>query len=246
MANKKESELNEKASLTVNDFVRVVGSDGASYKQSISSLKTAMSNTYTYDQSSGSFLDWVQSNFTANGDYYVVYATTNYTGWAGSAIGACVVYKRNADYFITAFLNETVISTRQAVYLNRYNGGTWLGWIKLPTREEMDISAITPTTSSGVTDNLFIRQKCGIVTINGYLTKSGGYSTSETTMVTIPAGSRPIAPVRFPVAIAYRAYNAPSVMAYGLVNTNGNLTITAPSTTTHETAYFSISYMAQA
>ena len=42
MADTYEKDLGQKSSLTTSDFIRVVGSDNVSYKQSVSSVKTAM------------------------------------------------------------------------------------------------------------------------------------------------------------------------------------------------------------
>ena len=106
--------------------------------------------TYIYDQSTGSFLDWVTTTFTNNGEYYVIFATTNYTGWINSNLGTCLIQKRNADYYLTAFVNDTTITDSQTFYLNKYVGNAWSGWSKMPTRTEMDILTAAHCNITGI------------------------------------------------------------------------------------------------
>lgn len=106
--------------------------------------------TYIYDQSTGSFLDWVTTTFTNNGEYYVVFATTNYTGWVNSNLGTCLIQKRNADYYLTAFVNDTTITNSQTIYLNKYASNAWSGWSKMPTRTEMDTLTAAHCNITGI------------------------------------------------------------------------------------------------
>lgn len=152
-----ESGLGAKSSLTNSDYIRVVGSDNNLYKQSVSSVKSALGITaledrtkaYLYEQSSGDFLTWVQNTFTNNGEYYVIYATTNTTGWPSSGTGTCLVQRRNADYYLTAYINTTGIADGQSVYFNRFIAGRWLGWTQALTRAEVEAleTTVTGTTN---------------------------------------------------------------------------------------------------
>lgn len=130
---------------------------------------------YIYDQTSGSFLDWVRTTFTSNGEYYVIYATNNYDGWVNSSIGSCLVQRRNNDYFLTAYLNETNVVDKQAIYVNRYVANVWIGWSKLPTRSE--INANTNAIATNTTAISTLKPKVdtntnAIATLNDNL---GGY-----------------------------------------------------------------------
>lgn len=125
--------------------------------------------TYDYTASSGSFLDWVLSTFTTNGNYYVIYATTNWTGWAGSNTGICKVIRRNNDYYLEAYIGDTATATNQSFYINRYTGGSWLGWTKIPSRYEMEVLNSKTSgfaTSLGVDMNQ--NKTYEIITTQGY------------------------------------------------------------------------------
>lgn len=121
----------------------------------ISAIAALNSRTkaYSYDKATGNFLDWVRTTFTSNGEYYVIYATNNSDGWVSSAIGSCLVQRRNNDFFLTAYINDTNVADNQTIYMNRYVANAWLGWSKLPRRAEMDalhsrIGAIAKETTA--------------------------------------------------------------------------------------------------
>lgn len=124
--------------------------DGVGLTFTVTSDNSAVNSktqAYNYTASSGSFLDWVSSTFTTNGNYYVIYATTNWTGWAGSNTGICKVIRRNNDYYLEAYIADTATATNQSFYVNRYTGGSWIGWTKIPSRYEMD--ALTNAVGGG-------------------------------------------------------------------------------------------------
>lgn len=114
--------------------------NGSTLAGSAQSVQTALNSlnsksmTYTYAETSGSFLSWITSTFTANGSYYVVIATNNTEGLPIAGTGIALVQRRNADVYVQAFVN----ATGQPSYENRYIANRWTGWVQEPTRAEMD------------------------------------------------------------------------------------------------------------
>ena len=80
MADVYEKNLNSKASLTVNDYIRVVGSDTVSYKQLVSDVANKIITTYTgaslagSNQSVKSALDSLNSNLDNLGSIQSVFS----------------------------------------------------------------------------------------------------------------------------------------------------------------------------
>ena len=120
-----------------------------------------------------------------------------------------------------------------------------------PTRAEVDalktVSSITPSeVASDITNNLFIRKQNGVVTINGYITRTNAFTSTQTQVMILPTGARPASQVRAACALSGAAYNPPAAMGYLLVDSTGYMAITAPASNTSKVAYFSVSYMAEA
>ena len=67
----------------------------------------------------------------------MIYATNNSDGWVSSSIGSCLVQRRNGDFFLTAYINDTNVVDNQTLYMNRYVANAWLGWTKLPRPSEV-------------------------------------------------------------------------------------------------------------
>lgn len=107
------------------------------------------------------------------------------------------------------------------------------------------ISTITFTPASGVSSNLFVRKSGNVVSINGYLTATNAFSTSEFILGNLPAGVRPSANVRCLAGVSSVAY-APGDIAYLLVATSGNLGITAKTGNSYKVCYFNVTYIAEA
>lgn len=123
--------------------------------------------------------------------------------------------------------------------------GTWGAWTKMPTRAEVDalnaITSVTVTASSGFTSNLVVRKNNKVVTINGWVTASTAFGTSEATVATLDASGRPYSVVRGLAGVANAAYGVGD-FAYVSVGTDGTIKITAKSGNTYKNAYFSLSY----
>lgn len=103
------------------------------------------------------------------------------------------------------------------------------------------VEAITFTPAAGITSSIFMRKVGNIVMINGYVTSSTAFSSSETVIGTIPTGSRPADAVRALAGVAAQAYSLGDY-AYVSVGSQGNVAITAKSGNTYKVAYFSVSY----
>ena len=117
--------------------------------------------------------------------------------------------------------------------------------IKDNLKHYIDLEAVSFTPASGITTtSLLVRKACGIVTINGYITATNAFSSSETLIATFPAGARPADTIRGIAGVASQAY-LPGDVAFVGINTSDRLAITAKSGNTYKVAYFSISYMAQ-
>ena len=83
-----------------------------------------------------------------------------------------------------------------------------------------------------------------MVYINGYLTVTNAFPSSELVLGSIPVGTRPAATIRLAAAVSDVAYTYKD-MAYLGISTNGSIYITAKSGNTYKVCYFSVSYIAQ-
>ena len=109
------------------------------------------------------------------------------------------------------------------------------------------LTAVDPVEiASGINiSRMFIRKECGIVIFNGFIENTSAFSNSETRIMTLPAGARPIDAIRTTCALALAAYLPPASMGYITVSSSGQVSVTAPAGNTNKIAYFSFSYMAQ-
>lgn len=111
-------------------------------KSAIDALNSK-TKAYDYTAQSGSFLDWVSSTFTTNGEYYVVIATLNSVGLPRSSTGIATVTKRNSDFYVRATYGG------KDEYITTYVSNAWTEWTKYPTRAEVD--ALNSKTSGFAT-----------------------------------------------------------------------------------------------
>lgn len=119
------------------------------------------------------------------------------------------------------------------------------GGIATAITQSTAISAITFTPASGITNNLFVRKSGKVVSINGYLTATNAFPSSEYTLGNLPAGARPTAPIRCLAGVAEAAYT-PRDTAYLLVSSAGDINITAKAGNTYKVCYFNVTYIAEA
>jgi len=198
--------------------------------QTLASAISALNSktkAYDYVQSTGNFLDWVLSTFTVNGEYFVIHATGNTEGWAASSLGSCMVQKRNNDYFLTAYINDTATPNLQAIYVNRYVNSRWIGWTKLPTRAEIDgLNSKTSQLLTKVNENISDVEIRNCIKYGNVVMIAIKFTVSETiTGNTDVLFSGAFAPaynnIRF--SIPYVTVNANSKMARIAIDTQGNI-----------------------
>ena len=140
MADTYEKDLAQKSSLTVNDFIRVVGTDNVSYKQLVSDVAKKIIENYTgsslagSSQSVKSALDALNSKlftrewranadlntFTDAGVYWISQGATNAPpiNWY-----PVVVLSR------TDTIRQIAISGGNAVYTRAFQSSSWTAWV---------------------------------------------------------------------------------------------------------------------
>lgn len=259
MADTYEQNLGAKSSLTPSDYIRVVGSDNVSYKQGVPSVLAGMGLSLYYSDtnstSDGStdsdrykmsfqrvLTTFSNSSPTVNRTYPIMIVTS---GSSSGTFGGVVDVTATAMRFFVSYnnFNYTGQFARSSNTINAFE--------RMPTRAEVDalktVSSITPSeVASDITNNLFIRKQSGVVTINGYITRTNAFTSTQTQVMILPAGARPASQVRAACALSGAAYNPPAAMGYLLIDSTGYMGITAPASNTSKVAYFSVSYIAQA
>ena len=135
----KERNLPSKTTLTTSDFIRVVGSDNASYKQGVASVaSTVLSAQPTGGSYTGSIKDWA---FGTNGQGIVATSanTTDLPSTVSNKYGVAWVkaFISGNNHWINLYWSPT---NSADIYIcsNTDNGNTWTDWEKLPTRAEID------------------------------------------------------------------------------------------------------------
>ena len=131
----KERNLPQKATMTTSDYIRVVGSDNASYKQSMNSVMGAMgvypmTVGYTNPQVSA-FSELKDSGF------YTIGSASNYSDAPVNTYGFLAVYK-GGSYAIQRYYALGLPSRSEYVRFSTNNGTSWSAWMLEPTRAEMD------------------------------------------------------------------------------------------------------------
>lgn len=103
---------------------------------------------WTYEEATGSFLDWCSTTFTNNGSYYVVFASNNVSGWPNinDPTGVANVVKRNNNIYIFA-----TTDSMRSYKIMRYSDGTWEpAWHEIPSFDDVPAaSSNVPLADSG-------------------------------------------------------------------------------------------------
>lgn len=143
MADTYEQNLGQKASLTTNDFIRVVGSDNVSYKQPMTDLMitTGIARTWI---ATGVDLNTLTPNDTSGNGYYRGNNISTMTNRPSAEINdfpwALNAIKVNS--YIKQILHVYTAQANIVVYerIQRYSSGStvWGNWEKMPTRAEVD------------------------------------------------------------------------------------------------------------
>lgn len=160
MADTYEKDLAQKSSLTTSDFIRVVGSDNVSYKQSISDVMDVMGVDGLMMPSniipSGSTVE-TYANGLSRG-FHLACNNSSSTATAQGAPFTCP-----CTYYITVYTvnehiqiicqpwNPNVANSKTLAVKTKY-GGTWSGWTIMPTRAEVDAlnsNSLTNYTQDG-------------------------------------------------------------------------------------------------
>lgn len=153
----KERNLPSKSTLTTSDFIRVVGSDNASYKQDMTSVKTLFGAVWhSYTQTTReSLLAQIDDDMTASGqNAYFGYMTGTQTTLLGLPNASCYLIggANSANYRYIRFIR----TDGSAEYMLTKQNGTWASNpIYLPTRAEMDSSlqnVIQSTATATITN----------------------------------------------------------------------------------------------
>lgn len=123
----KESALPQKSSVATDDFVRVVGNDGSSYKQLVSDVAKAIIENYTgsslagSSQSVKSALNSLNSKIPTRVAYYVASATAS--SWAGR-------YYQDVDVSSVIPSNKRIASVTLG---SATSGGVLSAWLQSET-----------------------------------------------------------------------------------------------------------------
>lgn len=140
-----EKDLGRKSSLSVNDFIRIVGTDNASYKQLISDVAKAIIENYSgsnvagANQSVKAALDSLNSKLVIPSSVDVLDFAENIPGSnvVDCAIRFCVTDSSSANVPANGFCIAMSRAARRmvllitiggSIYTNSYDGSTWAGW----------------------------------------------------------------------------------------------------------------------
>lgn len=248
MADVYEQNLSQKSSLTVNDFIRVVGSDNVSYKQVLPNVAKIIIENYTGSVLAGgnrSIKDAIGRAVTYTGDIdtpphgtWTLHAPVNSTGTKPQELGGnAFVILSFAGYTgstlvygcqLAVGFGSTKVATRYAGY--NTSGATWSAWEVLPTRAEVDAlnrnSVLTLTPNTEALANIgamSARRKGNIVYICGFVQIRADSSVpKDTTLFTIPSGHRPTVTITSMAAKVDSNVISPEI---AIVNTNGTVVL---------------------
>ena len=131
----KERNLPSKATLTTSDFIRVVGSDNASYKQRVDNVMGAMGvYTLTYGYTNpqvSAFSELKDSGF------YTIGSASSYSDAPVNTYGFLAVF--HGGTYVTQTYYALGLSDSPAYFrFSTNNGSAWSAWTKEPTRAEID------------------------------------------------------------------------------------------------------------
>ena len=200
MADTYERNLPSKSTLTTSDYIRVVGSDNASYKQLLSNVMTTAGLGELISSSGGWFNATAQTAFE-----------NAYSSWADNSIhigvlsagsvASFIAYRTSANYGAVQFLSYGANSTDPVdIRLKEIYNGTWGSLTRTPTRAEVDAlknkASLTfgiPATGSTFTVPNNYRGRLTIVTSSSancgeYLLFATGAGAVETTAVKSATG----------------------------------------------------------
>lgn len=196
----KERNLPSKTTLTTSDYIRVVGSDNASYKQGVPSLMNTMGVARTLISDNTDF-DSLVPNATLGTGYYRgnnISSMTNRPSpevntfpWALDAI--------NVNGYVKQILHVYTAAGNIVVYerIQHYSSGSspFAAWTKVPTRAEVD--ALNSKTTQELTSSIASSGSGRATKVGNAVTVQGSFSGITTSgkgwydICTLPNGFAP-------------------------------------------------------
>jgi len=131
MADTYEKDLAQKSTLTLNDFIRVVGADNVSYKQQVSNVASALGITPHAIAENGDL-----NSITTIGLYYTpsTAVTASITNKPADLVSAfSMEVQKRGDY-----VNQIICDYAGTIYVRGQISSGWYSWQKLPTRSEIE------------------------------------------------------------------------------------------------------------
>lgn len=178
----KESALPQKSLVSTDDFLRVVGSDGSSYKQKVPSVSDSIMMGAAKTIPSGSVND-----LTTPGMYYCYSAVTG--------LPTTGLYRVRVEYYGGAYNQYANPNGSNDIYFRTYSNGAWGSWVKMPTRAE--VNALNSKTQSGLssTSGTFdswstVKKNGNICSLSFRMTMTSAVS-AWSAIFTLPSGYRP-------------------------------------------------------
>lgn len=208
MADTYEKDLGQKTSLTVSDYIRVVGSDNVSYKQLVSNVMGTMGvirkdlTTSITAYADTLVVGCMQLIRIATNDVATVDVPSGYQYSGGiiyretSTESVIVLYRANAD----------------GVAIRRKYNGAWASWVIQPTRAEVDAlnsnSWSSASTVSGLSSGIVKYTRIGKIVL---------VDIQDLTLSSIPTGTGTAIATGLPEAAVdvigiIKAYNSTSTL----------------------------------
>ena len=184
----KERNLPSKATLTTSDFIRVVGSDNASYKQLLSDVMATTGMGETIATSGAWNATTAQTAFK---DAYASWGNnTVHVGLLkGGSVASFIAYRADANYGAVQFMAYGN-STNVFVYTMVLYGGTWGALLQTPTRAEVDALSTKHTatinTGASIGGTCTYIQAGKIVVVTGSVTVPSGTAASTVLVSDLP------------------------------------------------------------
>lgn len=109
--------------------------------------------------------------------------------------------------------------------------------------DSMRLKTATFTAAqSGISNNLFIRQRCGIVTIYGWLGNATITANTETHLGTLSGIQLPNTNIRLVGSVGSNAYTM-GTASYVMIATDGKIMVTSSNGGSGKAVYFNASYI---
>ena len=224
MADTYEKDLSAKTTMTASDYIRVVGSDNVSYKQSVNNINSTIPLTLVVGLTTQALID--QAYITAHNETpdQTLYRRMMNHGAQHDPMGGgryyLEGYRESSTY---GWQKTTSYGNPTKMYTRSLNNGTWTSWQQYPTRAEVDTlktaTSVTVTASTNVVIDTNKSQKMGrllFLYVKGHTTDNIGNAS----LFTFTGG--PVSPAQFTfgIPIGDNAWGINGI-AYGYINEGG-------------------------